>query len=241
MRSSFVVFAAALPSLAACRVQPLGLQCVASDVSYTLTLPNGNARSGDLGCRMALQAASPRKSLRRLLLRLDSGSVSTGVAADTGGADTGTTDSGAADTGDATSADWSGDDGVVIGIAWSGWDKRLHHNLDIEPWAWPVPDNEASFGGVAESFGYSREPAETAVIAAFFTPEGATEQREFKSDFEGGWVQATRYVYQKKSGSNAFLQLVIEDLVLEDGAVLDLEGDLSFTGEELVLPEQSGQ
>lgn len=227
-----------LPALAltvlGCRVQPLGLTCVSADATYTLTLANGATRTGELGCRVALQAATPKQSQRRLMLRLDTEGVTSSTEA-TG--DTGAADTGGADTGAAGVEDWSSADGVVLGLAWSGWDKRLHHQLEIEPWAWPVPDNEGAFYGVAESFGLSKEYPETAVLAAFFTPDGQTERRELRSEYQGGWVQATRYVYQKKAGETAFLQVVIDDLELEDGALLDLEADVQFTGAELELPQ----
>ena len=208
----------AVLALTGCSVQTVPLQCTSADVRYTLTLPSGTERTTDLGCRAALQTNTPRRSQRRLLLRLDTG----GTTSDSGGGDT------AADTGAVSVDDWSGTEGVVIGLAWSKWDKRLNHQLEIEPWTWRVPDDDAALKRSLLAFGSDAERPETAVAAAFFTPDGATEPREFKSQFEGGWVQATGYAYQTEAGQPAVLQLVIEDLELEDGAVLDLEADLTF-------------
>lgn len=208
----------AILALTGCSVQTVPLQCMSADVRYTLTLPNGTERTADLGCRAALQTNTPRRSQRRLLLRLDTGGE-TGGGTDTGAA---------ADTGAVAVDDWSGTEGVVIGLAWSKWDKRLNHQLQIEPWTWRVPDDDAALQRSLLAFGSDAEYPETAVAAAFFTPDGETEPREFKSLYEGGWVQATGYVFQKEAGQPAVLQLVIEDLELADGAVLDLEADLTF-------------
>jgi hypothetical protein len=212
----------AVLALTGCSVQTVPLRCISADVRYTLTLPNGTERTADLGCRAALQTNTPRRSQRRLLLRLDTGGITSGAA---GGDDT------AVDTGPAPVDDWSGTEGVVIGLAWSKWDKRLNHQLEIEPWTWRVPDDDAALERSLLAFGAAAERPETAVAAAFFTPDGATEPREFKSQFEGGWVQATGYAYQTDAGQPAVLQLIIQDLELDDGAVLDLEADLTFESE----------
>lgn len=209
-----------------CSFQPMELECVSATASYILERPNGTTRTADLGCRAGIQAAAPTKGQRRVLLRLDTGGVvATSVNLDTGAGGT----TGGADTGAApASEDWTGTEGVIIGLAWSGWNKRLNDNLEIEPWIWPVPDDAAALGGVTEAFATSPELPETAVLAAFFTPDASDTQREIRSGYQGGWVRASRYEYQKEAGGTVNLQLLIDQLELEDGSVLTLEADVQM-------------
>ena len=116
---------------------------------------------------------------------------------------------------------------MIIGLAWSGWNKRLNDNLEIEPLIWPVPDDAAALGGVTEAFATSLELPETAVLAASSPPTRATPSGR-SGRATRAWVRASRYEYQKEAGGTVNLQLLIDQLELEDGSVLTLEADVQM-------------
>ena len=205
------------PLLAACQVKPGQLTCQAITASYSLTLANGRVREGDLGCRAAFQATSPAKSSRRLLLRLDTAAL---IADDTGAAP---------DSGE-EAAGWYPSDGVLVGLAWSAWNKRLNGPLGLEPWQYPLAEDQATMLGVIDAYARTSAAPETAALAAFVTPDGGGDPRVFRSSFGGGRLLASRYSFQKTGGAGSFLQLVADEIELEDGALLTIQADLSLTG-----------
>ncbi len=224
-----------------CAPKPFELTCEASDGSYTLVMPNGNVRTGDLGCRAGYQTNTPRKSQRRLMLRLDTGST---VAASVGAAqgDTGATGDTAspADTASDTATppeDWSGTDGVVLGLAWPRGTELLSERLAVQPWIGGIPENAAELASAAGSFAAGPELPETAVLAAFITPRYAEngDLRSFASRYAGGHIFATNYVFAENDGDTAVLQVVIDDIELEEGAVLSVEAVMSLSARAVSL------
>lgn len=222
-----------VPALSlACSTKTFQLTCDESDGRYSLVMPNGNTRSGTLGCRAAYQQSTPRKSQRRLLVRLDTGS---GVVADSTG-DTGAADSGGDSGGAGTTEDWSGTDGVMLGFAWSRGTNLLGKRVPVGSWLGGIPETDGELQAAAGSFASAAELPETAVLAAFVTPTNPAElsPRRFESDSSnGGFVDATGYVYAKADGDQPLLQVIIEDLELEEGAVLSLEATMRFTATEV--------
>lgn len=226
-----------------CAPKPFELTCEASDGTYTLVMPNGNERSGDLGCRAGYQTNTPRKSQRRLVLRLDTGATVAATAAAQAGDSGSPVDSGAAgdtaggtDTG-ATVEDWSGTDGVVLGLAWPRGTELLSERLAVQPWVGGIPENTAELALAAGSFAASPELPETAVVSAFITPRYTEngDLRSFSSRYAGGHIFATNYVFAKNDGDTAVLQVVIDELELEDGAVLSMEAEMSLSARAVSL------
>lgn len=224
-----------------CTPKPFELTCEASDGTYTLVMPNGNERSGDLGCRAGYQTNTPRKSQRRLMLRLDTGATLAAAATASPG-DTGATGdtAGAADTASDTGSppeDWSGTDGVVLGLAWPRGTQLLSERLAVQPWVGGIPETTAELANAAGSFAAGPELPETAVLAAFITPRytGNGEMRSFSSQYAGGHIFATNYVFAENDGDTAVLQIVIDEVELEDGAVLSMEAEMSLSARAVSL------
>lgn len=233
-----LVLSAAVLALG-CTPKPFELTCEASDGTFTLVMPNGEARSGDLGCRAGYQTNTPRKSQRRLMLRLDTGATvaAAAQAGDTGSAgDTAEATDTASDTG-SPPEDWSGTDGVVIGLAWPRGTQLLSERLAVQPWIGGIPENTAELANAAGSFAASPELPETAVLAAFITPRYAAngDLRSFSSRYDGGHVFATNYVFAENDGDTAVLQIVIDEVELEDGAVLSMEAEMSLSARAVSL------
>lgn len=235
-----VVALAALLALG-CTPKPFELTCEASDGTYTLVMPNGNKRTGDLGCRAGYQTNTPRKSQRRLMLRLDTGAaLAASLVAGQGDSGASGDTAGAIDTAADTASppeDWSGTDGVVLGLAWPRGTHLLSERLAVQPWIGGIPENSAELANAAGGFAASPELPETAVLAAFITPRYAEngDLRSFSSRYAGGHIFATNYVFAEKDGDTAVLQVVIDELELEDGAILSLEADMSLSARAVSL------
>ncbi len=202
-----------------CGPKPLALTCTPENTTatYDLTLPSGTKITGDLGCKAGVQLRSKEKSRRRLMLLLDSGSASQ--------ADTGAGGPDQLDTADSGLPHG----GVALGIAWSKWERAFEGMLDVDPWDFTLPRNETQLQGTAEAFAANPEMRDTAVLVAYY--DDGTE-RIYRSE-DSGEIRAARYRYIKKTEETTHLQLVIDDLVLENDAVLSLQADLEISGTPL--------